>query len=630
MFCGKCGHQMPDGQRFCDNCGAPTDYSPAETMQQSDITEKTNNPDHLYESEETQVLGGYDAPQNMYESEETQVLSDYDAPQSMYGSEETQVLSDYDAPQSYAPPQPYVSQQQTYAPQQPTVNPQQPYQQPIDPRQQSFAPQYGYQPAQPKKSGKKPLIIGAIAAAVILVIVLAVLFLPKLFMSDKDRMHSLEKSTVHESLASLSNADFVQESNGSVELDVVPGQFLADLAKDQGVDISWLKDAKITTTTDSKDGAQATRFRLTLNNTEIACLDMLIDSKTNTSLIGLEGLTKSYGKIDLNAINTSIMGISGIDKEKATGLIEKYFAMTVDSIDDVKKTGEDVTAEGITEKVTVYTATVSERQALAIGKKVLTAALEDTDLKAFLEQVYPILAPSSGAGFDSFEDFYTNFKDELNNSIKQITDQEATATDNAVLILTEYVSHDKITGVKVSLPQEDREISVIFAIKGNSFGAQAAVDGETFLTGSGTIKGSVINGDFRIIAEETNYASVKLTDFNRKEFTGTVELSLTKDAWDGVTHNSSLSPILATAALKLEFSKGKVAVDVNVASQSFVTATISKSKPEQLSFDTNVTTVDISEWSSTIDTTELLKRLTDAGAPASFIQNIFGSLIGSR
>ena len=186
------------------------------------------------------------------------------------------------------------------------------------------------------------------------------------------------------------------------------------------------------------------------------------------------------------------------------------------------------------------------------------------------------------------------------------------------------------------LEKTDRKIpsfrlfTVIFAIKGNSFGAQAAVDGETFLTGSGTIKGSVISGDFRIIAEETNYANIKLTDFNQKEFTGTVELSLTKDAWDGVTHNSSLSPILATAALKLEFSKGKVAVDVNVASQSFVTATISKSKPEQLSFDTNVTAVDISEWSSTIDTTELVKRLTDAGAPASFIQNIFGSLIGSR
>ncbi len=23
MFCGKCGHNIPDGAKFCSNCGAP-------------------------------------------------------------------------------------------------------------------------------------------------------------------------------------------------------------------------------------------------------------------------------------------------------------------------------------------------------------------------------------------------------------------------------------------------------------------------------------------------------------------------------------------------------------------------------------------------------------------------------
>lgn len=606
MFCGKCGHQMPDGQRFCDNCGAPTDLSPSETMKQSDMPENTNDFDYRYESEETQVLGGQNVPQDMY------------------GSEETQVLSDYNAPQPNASQPPYMPPQQAYTPQQPINNPQQPY------NPQGYMPQYGYQPAQPQKKSKKPLVIGIIAAVVVLCVVLGALFLPKLFMSDKDRMHSLEKEAVHEALNTYKNA--VEESGlqkGTVALDIEPGQYLADLAKNQGVDISWLKKAKITTTTDSKDNVNASRVRLSLNDTEVACLDLLTDSKTNTSLIGLDGLAPGYGKIDQNAIRTAITGLTSIDNEKATALIEKYFAMAVDSIENVKKTSEEITAAGVTEKVTVYTATISERQSLEIGKKVLTAALDDAEVKAFLEKAYPALSSMVSTGSSGFEEFYQNYQNSINDQLRDITEQLTGASDDAVMLLTEYVSHDKITGIKVSMPQEGSEYSAVLALKGTDFGAQVTVNGETVVTGtgSGNIFTASVNGDFRVYVNGSVYANIKLTDYNLKEFKGTVEISLTKDAWSYIVTDSSTAAMLSTASLKIDMAKEKSTLDVVVAGQSFVKASVTKSEPEKLSFDTNVDSVDASEWSQTINYSELMKRLVDAGVPADFIRSMFGSLI---
>lgn len=606
MFCGKCGHQMPDGQRFCDNCGAPTDLSPSETMKQSDMPENTNDFDYRYESEETQVLGGQNVPQDMY------------------GSEETQVLSDYNAPQPNASQPPYMPPQQAYTPQQPINNPQQPY------NPQGYMPQYGYQPAQPQKKSKKPLVIGIIAAVVVLCVVLGALFLPKLFMSDKDRMHSLEKEAVHEALNTYKNA--VEESGlqkGTVALDIEPGQYLADLAKNQGVDISWLKKAKITTTTDSKDNVNASRVRLSLNDTEVACLDLLTDSKTNTSLIGLDGLAPGYGKIDQNAIRASITGLTSIDNEKATALIEKYFAMAVDSIENVKKTSEEITAAGVTEKVTVYTAAISERQSLEIGKKVLTAALDDAEVKAFLEKAYPTLSSMVGTGSSGFEEFYQNYQNSINDQLRDITGQLTGAGDDAVMLLTEYVSHDKITGIKVSMPQEGSEYSAVFALKGTDFGAQVTVNGETVLTGtgSGNIFTASVNGDFRVYVNGSVYANIKLTDYNLKEFKGTVEISLTKDAWSYIVIDSSTAAMLSTASLKIDMAKEKSTLDAVVAGQSFVKASVTKPEPEKLSFDTNVDSVDASEWSQTINYSELMKRLADAGVPADFIRSMFGSLI---
>ncbi len=613
MFCGKCGHQMPDGQRFCDNCGAPTDLSPSETMKQSDMPENTNDFDYRYESEETQVLGGQNVPQDIY------------------GSEETQVLSDYNAPQPNASQPPYMPPQQAYTPQQPINNPQQPY------NPQGYMPQYGYQPAQPQKKSKKPLVIGIIAAVVVLCVVLGALFLPKLFMSDKDRMHSLEKEAVHEALNTYKNA--VEESGlqkGTVALDIEPGQYLADLAKNQGVDISWLKKAKITTTTDSKDNVNASRVRLSLNDTEVACLDLLTDSKTNTSLIGLDGLAPGYGKIDQKAIGTLITGLRSIDNEKATALnekatalIEKYFAMAVDSIENVKKTSEEITAAGVTEKVTVYTAAISERQSLEIGKKVLTAALDDAEVKAFLEKAYPTLSSMVGKGSSGFEEFYLNYQIRINDQLRDITEQLTGASDDAVMLLTEYVSHDKITGIKVSMPQEGSEYSAVLALKGTDFGVQATVNGETVLTGtgSGNIFTASVNGDFRVYVNGSVYANIKLTDYNMKAFKGTVEISLTKDAWSNIVTDSSTAAMLSTASLKIDMAKEKSTLDAVVAGQPFVKASVTKSEPEKLSFDTNVNSVDISEWSQTINYSELMKRLADAGVPADFIRSMFGSLI---
>ncbi len=607
MFCENCGQKLTEGQRFCENCGAPVSASQTEPVQNPYPSQDI--PENGYESGETMVLGGAAEPR------QTLPIDDYE-------SGETMVLDNIESPQ---PQQPYAQPQQPYAqPQQAYAQPQQPYAQP----QQAYAQpqQYGYQPAEPQKDPgkKKKVIIGAaIAAAVVLIGVLAViLFTSGLFGSPKDRMHALEKKAVHQALSDIKAN---RTEGGALEVGVEPGQYLIDLAKGQNIDISWLKNAKIKMSAGTKDGVSAEKILLSLNDTELAVLNMLMDSSSNSMLIGLDSpLSESYGKMDLNALAS--MGSANLDLDKASSLIEKYLALTVDSIEDVKQGSEELTANGVTEKCTAYTATVTKKQAIMIAEKIVTTALSDTELKALLEDVYPML--TSG---ESFEEFYEDFQGTLNDTLEDLNEQKAEATDDALFTLTEYASKNSLTGIRIVFGADGDQSTVFAAVahKGNDFGVQWTVNEGNLLLGSGTKKGNTVNGEVQLIVDEAPFANIKIINFDTKNYKGTCEIALTSDGWSLISNNSSIAPVLSAATLKLDYAKGSLIVEATISGQPVFKATLSSAAADQLSFDTNLPTVEMSEWPQTIDFNELLNRLKSAGVPEELLQSLFSSVMGA-
>ena len=156
MFCENCGHQVTDGSRFCEHCGAPI-AAPAQPQETP--------------AEQTVAVQPQEAP-----VEQTVAVE-----QPVYATTEPQPTA-YGEQQPYAPAQP---QQAPYGEQ--AYTPVQPQQAPYG--QQAYAP---VQPAAPKKpmSKKAKLIIlfSSIGAAVIAaaLIVLFVVIIPMINKANEE------------------------------------------------------------------------------------------------------------------------------------------------------------------------------------------------------------------------------------------------------------------------------------------------------------------------------------------------------------------------------------------------------------------------------------------------------------
>lgn len=195
-FCTNCGTQLPEGTKFCVNCGAKV-IDPASAQPEAPASAEPVG--------QAQPVASYEAPAPQAEpaqaASESPAQGSYQAPSS--GSYVPPVVGGYTAPQqqTYTPPQ---AQGQSYTPPQQQTYTQQPQgqsytppqqqgytQQPqgqsyTPPGQQSYAPPQGQNysaaptayasAAKPKKPANKKLwiILGAVALAVIIGIILLV------------------------------------------------------------------------------------------------------------------------------------------------------------------------------------------------------------------------------------------------------------------------------------------------------------------------------------------------------------------------------------------------------------------------------------------------------------------------
>ena len=171
MFCLKCGAELPDGVKFCTNCGAPTAQSipaapPAAPAPPEQPTQGFAPAAPSYQQTQPPQTPPY--PTQQYPGQ-----NPYQMPRQ--GQYQVPQAPQYQQPQNQQAPQ-YQQPQYQQAPQYQQPQYQQPqYQQP----QYQQAPQGRYQPQPPKaKKSKKGLVIGIIAALLVVALVVGgVLFL---------------------------------------------------------------------------------------------------------------------------------------------------------------------------------------------------------------------------------------------------------------------------------------------------------------------------------------------------------------------------------------------------------------------------------------------------------------------
>ena len=629
MFCKNCGTRLEDWQKFCSNCGTPVQQP--EQTESRPVTPVESEPSFSEVENIASETPVVETPVVETPVVETPVV---ETPVVETPVVETPVV---ETPVVEAPvvETPVVETPVVETPVMQTPSNQQaanngyafdPYTgAPTGNAPQTYAPAFGgEEPPKTKKKGSKVLIAVIIAVAVLAVLAI-VAFATGIFSSPAKQMQKLEKQSVSDLLGvsdEWTKMNLAEDGLGFT-MTVEVGQYLKDLLS-SSVDISWLNNMQISMSSKTEGNDSQSKIRLVLNDSEIATLDALIDLDKLQGLFGLGGLSDKLLKYDLTKYKDEVVPLLSGKTKTPNELIEKYYGMIVESYENVEKSSGEFTANGVVENCKTLTATLTDRQVYELAKKLLTTALDDVDVKAFLEQIYPTVN-SEYEMYESFAEFYSDYRDEINFALDEIKKAEDQIKDDPYVTVTDYVSDGEITGRRLKFLSTDAEFDEIIigtAHDGDKFGSEITIDGETFVKADGTRNGSVLNGTVRLFDRDRVAANFKLVNFDRDTKQGEMIVTLPTDYLNEITGNSSVVMLLSAASLKINIGETSATVDVTMGENSLAKLTVEKTPVEKADIDKSAPTLGADEWTNTLDITAFFEKLKAAGVPEQFLSSI--------
>lgn len=643
MFCSKCGKPLDGDKTLCDECAGiqKQEAAPAEPVTQS-----------APETESQPVI----------KPAETQLLDEHSR---AYTQGYTQ-----DSPQTF---------------------------------QLNTAVAQEVKPVKAKTKGKKIALISSISAAAVVVIgVLLVvlnfntvrgLFL-KNFGEPSDYMSHVEEQSLGGVSSALSSAygSFLSassESSGAArfEVELEVGDDLMELLEaalaEEGaeVDLSWLNKMMLSLDSNMQDEKAQASVGFGLSDKQLITLDMIYDLNKQIVWLGVPELNDQY-----IAVNTSDMleeaQISfdpeqlkeyediqkALPSEKTvSNLLDKYIAIALGCIDDVKKETETVEIDGVRQKLTVLTIKIKEKTLYEMAIAVLEEAKDDKEIEKILtdfEDFYNDYNADMMAEYSDEEyepvDLYEAFFEGVDEALDLLHDLADEADSDNYVKLVDYVDNSsKVVGRKVSVYSADADKMDLFDYltvrSGSKFAFEAEIpSAEIKMTGSGTEKGNKINGNYDIRYQKTELVEIDVVDFDSKKLdngylNGTIRVSPTSELLDMVMSSSSdesdtgipssMMSLIEEIAIELKFesSEDLTKIGINLVSDNdlligLATSAIQK-KAQSVKVPDNavdITEMDenaqsaLTEWVGNMKIDEFIQSLKDAGVPAEYADMLSG------
>lgn len=441
---------------------------------------------------------------------------------------------------------------------------------------------------------------------------------------------------------------------GTAELELLVGDMLIDMVEeavfgtaDSGMDFSFLSSIGLGMEIDTTEELAQLQVDLELSNTEIVKLLLLVSEES--VWVGAPDLADGFLKadfadlgIDLDSITASTPSVMGmlpniIPDEKTTAtILNRYLELALKEIDNVTRTTETLTLDGLSQEATKLTVKIYEEDALDAVKAVLTAAKTDTDIKKIVEDFgdfYNDMMAEMYAEYDmQFEevDAYAEFTKLIDEALTGLP-AEAEDTENPISLIM-YVDDDhNVIGFNLMLPdQTEAIVNYYFVTEGNNFKTIYEVAEEMKITGSGTINNGKLDGTYAITAEGITGLTFELKNVegnDRDTARGTIIIKPTKDLlsqMDGIDElpfdDIGLQLDMDITADKYDITMKLIGDDAMVVGLALKLAT---KTPGNIKAPTN--TIDVTDyealmnWVAGIDFDEIIDNLGDAGVPSELL-----------
>jgi hypothetical protein len=341
----------------------------------------------------------------------------------------------------------------------------------------------------------------------------------------------------------------------------------------------------------------------------------------------------------ITASTPSVMGMlpNIIPDEKTTAtILNRYLELALKEIDNVERTTETMTLDGLSQEATKLTVKIYEQDALDAAKAILKAAKTDTDIKKVVEDFgdfYNDMMAEMNAEYDiDYEDVdaYAEFTKLIDEALNQLP-AEAEDTENAISLTLYVDDNHNVIGFNLTLPdQAEAIVNFYFVTEGNNFKTVVEMAEVMKVTGSGTINNGKIDGTFAFTADGITGLTIELKNFdtnNKDAVSGTMIIKPTKDLlsqMDGIDElpfdDIGLQLDLDITADKYDVTLKLIGDDAMVVGLALKLAT---KTPGNIKAPNNA--VDVTDqqafmnWVAGIDFDEIIDNLEDAGVPDSLL-----------
>lgn len=539
------------------------------------------------------------------------------------------------------------------------------------PGQTEYPGQMEYPEAEkPKpKKGKLAIVLGAVALVLVAALLLSWNSLGGLFASMKSPEEYLayveEKAQADGSAMELTSgmyASFYESmtetkensAEGAVFLTV--GEELTDLLEQYlaaGVELDWLKQISLNTTFNNADTLKGINAVLGLNGKPVLSADAMLDMESFDIYAGAPELNKTYLHasltdmgVDKQMVDSTLDEMTALqekltkllpDQQELEAMIGKYTDLIVAGQENVEKTKQSVTINGITQELTVLQSRLSEQNLKKIALAVLAEAKNDQGILDLLNAAQMIAVMGEGETAEDLTlDEYKQMIDEL---IAQLEGEAA--TDDVVFVLKTYVDNKhNICGRSGTDPEGEEEISSLTVSDGDKWAYEMKVYGEVMLSGSGSSDKKLLSGTYTFWESGEEMLSVEVAQLDlpamrEGELLGTLLLRPGQIILDEIAAEAG-APAALVSNIAMEIKLAAETCDINILNgdKLLLGLGITAALKELEALTPPENTVEIADgaaleqWLGQLDLQGVLDALQEAGVPEDYMGLLQGITAG--
>lgn len=447
-------------------------------------------------------------------------------------------------------------------------------------------------------------------------------------------------------------------SFGDVLMDYIATE--AGIAKEN---ISWISSIGVSSKTAANGNLLETNGNLLLNDKSILGGELILDSENKKIYIRSEQLNEQFmlfdysdfaydgfDEIEMPATGIDLYGILP-DEETITALVEKYLTIVVDSMKNVKEESTTLVANGVAQDCTKLTVVVNEETVRDMLKAVLRELKDDKEI----EQIIKDMAKNIGGELISDEDIdaeYKEFTAEIDQLLEKLTNVEFTEGDKFEFNLITWVDgKGESIGREFKVDFSDVVVRYASTHDGTDVGIEVFVgtaEREVFkILGEGEVEGTKMKGDIELFVDGVKYVNVNIKDYDvdliednyvNGVFTVTVTEEMCELIVDELDLPKKSTDWLKTASLVISVTSddkhATLGVTLNNGEDMIISVTVSNKETKSFGIDTPEDPVsiknedDMINYLSAFDPNVLINGLKDAGMPQEMVDALNGLING--